>query len=91
MLGLMFRKGLAEGEALLIDPCSSVHTFFMRFPIDVLFLDKEGRVVKIAAGLKPYRAALGKGCKRVLEMAAGGAAGAGVQVGDQLTFADSDA
>jgi uncharacterized membrane protein (UPF0127 family) len=90
LLGLMFRKRLGLGEALLIDPCGSVHTFFMRFPIDVVFLDKDDRVLKVAAELRPYRFAFGSGSKRVLEMAAGSAASVGLNVGDQLTFAESD-
>ena len=87
--GLMGRSRLAQGEALLIDPCYSVHTFFMRFPIDVLFLDGDNRVVKVAGDLKPYRFAVGRGARRVLEAAAGSAARAGVRAGDQLEFQDS--
>ncbi|MDH5581460.1 MAG: DUF192 domain-containing protein [Bdellovibrionales bacterium] len=55
MVGLMFRSGLHEGEGLLIRPCNSIHTFFMRFNIDVLFLDKEYRVLKIIRNLRPWR------------------------------------
>jgi uncharacterized membrane protein (UPF0127 family) len=84
--GLMFQAELPEGEALLIDPCSSVHTFFMRFPIDVVFLDKNDCVVKIAAALGPYRAAMGGGGKKVLEMPPGAAAKAGIAVGEALFF-----
>lgn len=86
--GLMGRRALADGQALLIDPCSSVHTMFMRFPIDVIYLDRENRVVKIADGLKPYRASLGGGARRVLEMPLGAAAASGLAVGDQLDFDD---
>jgi uncharacterized membrane protein (UPF0127 family) len=82
----MFRGGLGEGEALLIQPCSSVHMFFMRFPLDVAFIDKQGAVVKIAAGLKPWRVAMGgKGAWCALELPSGAAAGA-VNVGDTLTW-----
>ncbi len=53
--GLLGRRGLAQDEGLLIKPCNSIHTFFMKFPIDVIFLDKNGRIVKIATGIKPWR------------------------------------
>lgn len=54
--GLLGRDGLPHGHALLIEPCNSIHTFFMRFPIDVLFLDREGRVVRALPRLRPWRA-----------------------------------
>lgn len=82
--GLMGRRSLPEGEGLLIDPCSSIHTVFMRFSIDVVFLDADNRITKIAQALKPFRVALGKGGRRVLEMQAGTATRAGLTVGDRL-------
>jgi uncharacterized membrane protein (UPF0127 family) len=85
--GLMGKRGLADDEALLIDPCSSVHTMFMRFPIDVVYLSKENAVVKIAPSLGAWRASLGgKGAHRVLEMPAGAAARTGLEVGDEVEF-----
>lgn len=83
-LGLMGRKTLPDGHGVLIDPCSSIHTMFMRFPIDAIFLDEDGRVTKAAAGVKPWRAVLGAGGKKVLELLEGAAAEAKVQVGDVL-------
>ncbi|MFC1675261.1 DUF192 domain-containing protein [Candidatus Omnitrophota bacterium] len=53
--GLLGRKQLKRGEALVIKPCSSIHTFFMRFAIDTLFIDKEGRVVALKKRLRPWR------------------------------------
>jgi len=53
--GLLGRKSLKAGEALVIRPCNSVHTFFMRFPIDVLFVDKDNRIIKTVADLEPFR------------------------------------
>ena len=86
--GLMGRRALPEGEALHIVPCTSVHTFFMRFDMDALFLDREHRVVKVISAMKPFRAALGgKGAHSVLEMTAG--AIADVEAGDALVFRDS--
>ena len=72
----------ADG-GLFIEPCSSVHTMFMRFPIDVLFLDPADQVLAVYAPLVPWRAtAWVRGTKRVLELDAGGAQG--TQVGDRL-------
>ena len=55
MLGLMFRRDMPEGEALLIPRCPAVHTFFMRFALDLVFLDAAGRPVKTVRGVKPWR------------------------------------
>jgi uncharacterized membrane protein (UPF0127 family) len=82
--GLMGRRPLRPREGILIDPCSSVHTMFMRFPIDLVFLDGEDRVIKTVAALKPYRIAVGRGSRRVLEIEAGGVDRAGIRVGDRL-------
>ncbi len=54
-IGLLDRDRMGEDEGLLIKPCNSIHTFFMKFPIDVLFLDRKGRVVKAAKDIKPFR------------------------------------
>lgn len=83
--GLMGRRTLGEEEGLLIEPCSSIHTMFMRFSIDVIFLDKEHRVVKVAT-VPPFRAALGRGSHAVLEVPAGTAERNGLEVGDALSF-----
>lgn len=53
--GLIGRKKLDEDEGLCIKPCKGVHTFFMRFSIDVVFVDKNGEVCEVVKGLKPYR------------------------------------
>ena len=87
-LGLMGRSRLEAGEALLIKPCSSIHTFFMRFPIDVVFVDKGSRVVKIAESVKPWRFLLGgKGAHAVLELPSGALASTDLKVGDHLDLA----
>lgn len=85
--GLMGRARLAEGHGLHITPCSSIHMFFMRFTIDVVFLDKSLRVTKVVHGIKPWRAALGEGGHSALELLPGAALGAGVEVGDVIEFA----
>ncbi len=53
--GLLGRRGLKKDEALIIKPCNSIHTFFMRFPIDVLFIDRENKVIKALSAIKPFR------------------------------------
>jgi uncharacterized membrane protein (UPF0127 family) len=82
--GLMGRKTLPDGQGVLIDPCSSIHTMFMRFPIDAVFLDGDGRVTKAAVGVRPWRAVLGGGGKKVLELREGAAAEAQIREGDLL-------
>jgi len=85
--GLMGRRALPQGHGLLLRPSSSVHMFFMRFPIDVIFLDRENRVVRIVPALKPWRMALGgRGAHSALELNAGAAEAAGLEVGDTLTL-----
>ncbi|HEY3369007.1 MAG TPA: DUF192 domain-containing protein [Symbiobacteriaceae bacterium] len=72
--GLMFRKELAPGEGLVIRPCNSVHSHFMRFPIDVLFLDRGGRVVHVMPAMRPWKQSpFVRGAVAVLELAAGAA------------------
>jgi uncharacterized membrane protein (UPF0127 family) len=55
MRGLLGRDALPEGDALVIRPCTSIHTFFMRFAIDVLFLDGDGRVLRAIPRMRPWR------------------------------------
>lgn len=55
MKGLLGNKEFSKGTAVLIKPCNSIHTFFMRFPIDVLFVDKGNRIIKAISTIKPFR------------------------------------
>jgi uncharacterized protein len=83
--GLLGRAGLEPDHGMLIRPCSSVHTWFMRFPIDVVFLDRDGIVLRIVARMGPWRLARGKnGAWQTLELAAGAGAAAGLRCGDRL-------
>ena len=86
MRGLLGRNGLAAGEGLLLQPAGSVHTFFMRFAIDVVFLDRERRVLRVVEGLRPWRAAAARGARTVLELGAGEAARVGLRQGDILAM-----
>jgi uncharacterized membrane protein (UPF0127 family) len=83
--GLLGRSGLSSGEGMLLRPAASIHTAFMRFPIDAVFLDRENRVVKVAAELAPWRAAACRGSRTVLELPAGEAARQGLRPGVSLT------
>jgi hypothetical protein len=80
--GLMGRSSLPADEGMLFRPAGSIHMFFMRFPIDVVFCDRELRVVKVVRGLKPWRTAAARRAKVTIELAAGAAAG--LEPGDQL-------
>jgi uncharacterized membrane protein (UPF0127 family) len=82
--GLMLRRGLGAGEGMLIRPAGSVHTLFMRFPLDCVFLDGDLEVVGVRAGVRPWRAAAARGAKATLELPAGAAGRAGLDVGDRL-------
>jgi uncharacterized protein len=84
MRGLLGRRSLDSDEGILLRPAGSVHTFFMRFAIDVLFLDRELVVVGIEPELRPWRTAGRRGAKSVVELAAGECARRGVVVGDRL-------
>jgi uncharacterized protein len=85
--GLLGRKSLPSGQGILLRPASSIHTFFMRFAIDAVFLDDELRVVAIASDLRPWRAAGKRGARAVLELPAGECARRGLNVGDTIRFA----
>ena len=55
MKGLMFSAELPDCDGFLISPCNSIHTFFMRYPLDIIFLDKNFKVIKVLYGLNPWR------------------------------------
>ena len=88
MKGLLGRKELPPGEGLLIRPGSSIHMFFMRFPIDAVFLDRDHVVRKVVPDLKPWRLAGARGAKSVVELAAGESARNGIEPGQRLTLDD---
>ena len=88
MRGLLGRDGLAPGGGMLIDRAPSVHMFFMRFPIDVVFLDRDRKVVRVVERLRPWRVASARRAAAALELPAGAAAAAGVRGGDVLVFED---
>jgi uncharacterized membrane protein (UPF0127 family) len=82
--GLIGRARLQPGDGLMLRPASAIHTSFMRFPIDAVFLDDELRVLRVREGLRPWRAAAAPGATAVLELAAGQAARNGLAPGARL-------
>ena len=87
LLGLLGRASLARDEGLLLTPCSSIHTLFMLFAIDVLYLDRNHVVVKAVRAVRPFRlSACLRGAHSVLELPAGVIEASGTQAGDQLAL-----
>jgi uncharacterized membrane protein (UPF0127 family) len=86
MRGLLGRAALASGEALLLNRCGSVHTFGMRFAIDVVFLDRQQRVVAIHHCVPKRRMVFSLRASHILEMSADSARRHGLAIGDPLVF-----
>ena len=84
--GLLGRSSLEPGGGMLIDSAPSVHMFFMRFPIDVVFLDRDWRVLSVRHELRPWRIAGARRAVAALELPAGAAAAAGIAEGDVLAL-----
>jgi uncharacterized protein len=83
--GLLGRTGLADDEGLWI-PTSSIHMFGMRFPIDVVYADREGKVLKLVRAIRPWRMSWCMGAKVALELSVGAIERSGVEVGDHLVI-----
>jgi hypothetical protein len=87
LVGLLGRSSLQAGEALVLEPCNSIHTAFMRFPIDVVYVDRSGRVVKVISNLRPFRvSAVLRGARSAIELPSGTIGDTGTAPGDQLAF-----
>ena len=82
--GLLGRDALDASGALVLDPCWMIHTAFMRFPIDVVFVGRDDRVVRVACAVQPWRAAASARARRVIEFRAGTAHRRGIEIGDLL-------
>jgi uncharacterized protein len=89
MRGLLGRDGLPEGGGMMIERCSSIHMFFMRFPLDVIFLSHDLIVRKVVHNLRPWRMAWSPGARHVVEMAAGALDNVDICKGDQLRIEES--
>jgi len=91
MKGLLGRRSLDSGEGLLLRPAGSVHTAFMRFPIDVVFLDADLGVLEVRDSVPPWRAVARRGASAVLELPAGEAGRRGIEPGVKLELDRSQA
>ena len=87
MKGLLGKENLPKGQAFILRPCNSIHTFFMQFPIDVIFVDRDNKIIKAISGLKPWRLSsvylLAQSC---IELPAGTIASSLSSPGDLLSF-----
>jgi uncharacterized protein len=84
--GLLGKDAMSPESGLWITPCEAVHTFWMRFPIDVVFLNREKKVVKLVRGVKPWRIAVCLRAHSVLELESGAIDRARISHGDRLRF-----
>lgn len=86
MRGLLGRAPLGDGEALLLEPCGSVHSFGMSYALDLVYVDRHGQVCKLVHGMRPGRFSASLGAHATIEMAAGKLAATGIKMGDRLTW-----
>jgi uncharacterized membrane protein (UPF0127 family) len=84
--GLLAHDSFPAGSAMIIVPTNAIHTFFMKFAIDLLFVSKDGRIVKMTKALRPWRMAAAWRAYGVIEMSAGAVQGTGVELGDRLVI-----
>ena len=84
--GLLGRDSMPEGSAMVIAPSNSIHTFFMRFPIDIAFVAKDGRIVSVRSALPAWRIAFAWGAFAVVELPAGALARSETVAGDVLSI-----
>ena len=90
MVGLLRTPEVRSGEGLLIERSPSIHMFFMRYPIDVVFVDRAGRVTRTVSGLRPWRiVAWARGARDCIELRAGALDESGTVAGDQLDFEET--
>ena len=82
--GLLGRSGLGDGEGIWLEPSSSIHTAFMRFSIDVLFVDRDHRGLRCVHALRPVRVAVARGTRSIVELPAGTLRDTDTHVGDVL-------
>jgi uncharacterized membrane protein (UPF0127 family) len=89
MVGLLATPGLKAGEGLLIERTQSIHMFFMRFPIDVVFIDRDGSVTRTVSALRPWRVVWwARGARDCLELPVGALAASGTVPGDRLAMTE---
>jgi len=83
MRGLLFASPLLPDAAMMITPCNSVHSYFMRYAIDVLYVDKQHQVCHIVSGMKPWRTSIFFPASYVVELVAGEINKYGIRIGDK--------
>lgn len=84
--GLLGRPRLGDSEALLLEPCRSVHCLGMRYPLDIAYIDRQGRICKLVYGLKPGRFSASMEAHATLEMADGVLVATGITLGDVVEW-----
>ncbi|QSX40158.1 DUF192 domain-containing protein [Shewanella cyperi] len=84
--GLLGRAPLQSDQGMLISPCNAVHTMWMGYPLDLVYLDRRHKVVRIVTGLKPWRSSHCRQASSVLELAAGSVAQLQITQGDELIW-----
>lgn len=88
-VGLLATPNLPAGEGLLIKSTQSIHMFFMRYPIDVVFVDRHARVTRTVAGLRPWRVVWwARGARDCIELPTGALSASGTLAGDQLAVSE---
>jgi uncharacterized membrane protein (UPF0127 family) len=91
MRGLLGHRYLREGEGMVLRPAWSIHTAFMRFPIDVVFLDADQVVIRIEPEVRPWRTVSCRGAREIVELAAGECRRRGLEMGDRVAWASRSA
>lgn len=87
-IGLMGRKNLEQGNGLIIVPCNSIHTFFMKFPIDVVFIDRNNTVVRLVENIKPWKISrVVWKAHSAIELPPGTISSTGTETGDRIELA----
>lgn len=88
--GLLGRIGLLPGEGLWIIPCQSIHTFFMKFPIDLIYIDRNNRVKKVRNNVGPWRISACLSAHSIIELPVGVVKATQTVPGDQLQFSPAE-
>lgn len=88
--GLLGRTSLAAGSGIWIVPCESVHTFFMKFPIDLVYIDRHRRVKKVRSNVPPWRLSACLSARSIIELPAGTVLHTQTAPGDQLEFSPAE-
>jgi uncharacterized membrane protein (UPF0127 family) len=90
VVGLLATPEPGPGDGLLIEGTQSIHMFFMRYPIDVIFVDRDTRVTRCVPGLRPWRVVWwARGARDCIELGVGSIAASGTQVGDQVRVTEA--